>query len=591
MPNPTLQPSRGRLLAISLLLALGIILWLLQHRPITFRTAAGVLLVTALASIPTVRQLLERLLLLFRAPSPRSRQATTLAIFFLAAGYLFALTVLEHQTHYPRFHDESMHLLQARMLASGKLWMPPHPLPQFFETFFVLTAPVYAAMQFPGASLFYVPGMWLNIPPWVTSLLIAAATCALLYRVIAELIDGAFALVAVVWLLAIEDFRYHALMVLSYPVALLLGLAIIWTYLRWRDRKSLLRCLPLGLLVGWAAINRPGDAACFALLVLAAMLFDLRDATRATRRSITTFAVILAAAAPFLVLQLAFDKGVTGSFLHTPHRLYVTQFNPALDYGLDPDSSAPPLHTALQEKLDYYNGYVLPQSRDYTPRTAVQQWLTHRLPLIFFADLPTTLILIVLPCGLIALSTRPRRLVAAVLVIFVAVYAFIPIFPSTYSLITILPLVCLALLGVDSIIVTLESTGLPARTPIMTLALALGVSQLPNLAAPVQEQYMTASLAALHDHAPKISGRVVIFCRYRTGDNFQEDPVYNLESSQIDDCRIVLAQDLGPIENKKLFDYYRRLQTDRTFYRFDRSTGEVYRIDPVAENAAAKSGA
>src|SRR5260370_11488919 len=112
-----------------------------------------------------------------------------------------------------------MHWIQARMLAHGRLWMPAHPLPQFFETFHIFVTPVYAPMQFPGTSLLYVPAMWLGLPYWITPLLIAGATLGLVYRIVAEIIDGGAGIVAAILLLGVLEFRYESVIVLFNPAS------------------------------------------------------------------------------------------------------------------------------------------------------------------------------------------------------------------------------------------------------------------------------------------------------------------------------------------------------------------------------------
>jgi hypothetical protein len=172
---------------VILLLVAGCLLWFAydRRRDYTALQMVTLGLFVVLACVPTMNATIQALLQRLRNPTPGRRALIALGIAFAAALYLFMLAILEHQTHYPRFHDESMHLIQAQMLARGRLWMPPHPLPQFFETFFIFVTPVYASMQFPGTSMLYVPGIWCGCPFWVTSLCVAAVTVGLMYRVVA----------------------------------------------------------------------------------------------------------------------------------------------------------------------------------------------------------------------------------------------------------------------------------------------------------------------------------------------------------------------------------------------------------------------
>src|ERR1035437_7320818 len=53
----------------------------------------------------------------------------------------------------PDIYDESGHLLQADTLRHFRLANPPQPLPQFFETFFVLQEPAYSSIYPVGQGL------------------------------------------------------------------------------------------------------------------------------------------------------------------------------------------------------------------------------------------------------------------------------------------------------------------------------------------------------------------------------------------------------------------------------------------------------
>jgi hypothetical protein len=69
---------------------------------------------------------------------------------------------------------------------------------------------------------------------------------------------------------------------------------------------------------------------------------------------------------------------------------------------------------------------------------------------------------------------------------------------------------------------------------------------------------------------------------YHVGDDFHEEPVYNIDAPWPDDQRIVRAQDLGD-RNGELLNYYAQLQPDRMVYRFDRHTLSLEPLGNVAE--------
>ena len=86
---------------------------------------------------------------------------------------------------FPRLHDEQRVLLQMRMMAHGRLWMPQHQLADFFETQHVFVKPVYAAMYFPGTALMYLPAIWLQLPTWLPPVLTSAVCVGVFWRIMA----------------------------------------------------------------------------------------------------------------------------------------------------------------------------------------------------------------------------------------------------------------------------------------------------------------------------------------------------------------------------------------------------------------------
>ncbi len=77
---------------------------------------------------------------------------------------------------------------------------------------------------------------------------------------------------------------------------------------------------------------RPFDAIAYTLPVTVAVLLALRRLPTGRLR-LATLAVIAAAAAPFVMLQLVENVGVTGRLFQTPYQLYAQQDSPRLGVG------------------------------------------------------------------------------------------------------------------------------------------------------------------------------------------------------------------------------------------------------------------
>ena len=106
------------------------------------------------------------------------------ACCILAAAPVIALRLLllpNHPVPTPDIYDEFGHLLVADTLRHFRLANPPHALPQFFETFFVLQRPTYSSIYPIGQGLVLAIGWTLFGTPWAGVILATAAFCALCY--------------------------------------------------------------------------------------------------------------------------------------------------------------------------------------------------------------------------------------------------------------------------------------------------------------------------------------------------------------------------------------------------------------------------
>src|SRR5258705_9444821 len=159
MREPDAPPNRA---ATFLLLATGVLLFALAPDLKQQWLAYVILIISAgAAAVPAIGQRLTNWLDLRPRPSAKVRAITFTILFVISARYFLFSADAAGRGLFPTLHDEFMYLLQARMLARGRLWMPAHPLADFFDCFNVIVRPVYAAEYFPGTALIYVPGVWL----------------------------------------------------------------------------------------------------------------------------------------------------------------------------------------------------------------------------------------------------------------------------------------------------------------------------------------------------------------------------------------------------------------------------------------------
>ena len=541
-------------------------------------------LAAVIAAIGPINRAAAKLLEALRHPSPRGRAWTAAALWAVALVYLVLTARQQDRRLYPRIHDECSYAIQSRMLASGRLWEPQHELADFFETFYVLSRPVYGSIYFPGTALMNTPGIWLHQPSWVVPVILAALVIALSYRLSAELIDGAAGLVVALLLLATRLFRTYSTMVMAEVPVMLLGLLMIWAWLRWRSGKKCYWGVAIGVFAGWAAITRPVDALAFALPVGVSMAWDLR---RAPRRLIgQTTITLFAGAMPFLGLQAAFNWRVTDKPWKTPYGMYLEHDQPGSTFGSGVSGMRRAESTLLQKRIGWAD---LAAGARSSRENGLLAWAGLRLLFTGSVVFPCVTVLLLLPAGLLLAAKRGRWVVLAAMPLCLLLYAPNPQFLRHYALpYTTAVAMCVAL-GARALERSAASTRWrPAIATFLTVALVLlAVGSLPQLNSEVSDEvYRTPLLDYTQQALAQIPSPAVVLFRFTPGCNVYEEPVYNMDVSWPDDAPIIRAHDLGA-RNGELLRYFARHQPQRTFWLFDRRSGSVFELGDSAQAAVA----
>ena len=599
-------PRHRQLLTIALL-GTGVALWAWVER------RAGVLhghglgpvrwMLIGLAAggglVPGVREFVLAALDRIRHPSPRALEWATFGVSTGATCYFVFTAFLQDRDLFPKTHDEGSYVIGLRMLARGRLWMPRHELADFFDTFYVIVKPVYASLYFPGTALLYAPSDWLQWPTWVMPVVAAGAVVGLVYRVVTELVDGAAGALATLLLVSLSWYRMLSVLVFSQVPLLLMALLLVWAWLHWRRSGKAGWALAMGAFAGWAAIIRPLDALCYAIPVGVAMVPELR--TRPIKRRLLDPALVVLGALPFLSLQLCLNRGVTGHFTQTPYTYYLERDQPRTSFGFHPFDPAIQPQSTLQQKRDYYRTFMANYIQEHQPGTFVNVWANKSLPMLLDATLPARLFIVLVPVGVLGLTTAPRRVTLVTLPIFVAGYALNTFFLEHYAAAVIPAVLLSVLLGLNAladawppwrdriiasgtlVIVTAAVLSLYELNP---LATALDPPDKRPLHAVDDETFHSALLRFVQFEVEAVVEKpaVVLFI-YKPGVNVIEEPVYNTDVAWPDDAPVIRAHDLGP-RNAEIFNYYAKKQPDRTFYRFDRSTGTLVPLGKAKSLAA-----
>jgi len=567
--------------AVVLLLVVGVQLWLLigrgqygsAPRAMTFVAAIAV------ASLPPVYRRVAAALDRVRHFSASRRAVVALAVFLIATPILYWTAAWQQRELFPKMHDEHMHLLQAQMLARGRLWLPAHPAADSFESFHIHVKPAYASMVFPGATLFHVPAVWLKLSYPVMPLVVAGACVAMMYRVMAEVLDDdVLGLLAALMLCSLVQFRYVSTITTSHAPMLLLGLAMTWAWLRWRRDRRLAWAALIGLFAGWAAVTRPLDAMCYAIPIGLGVLWVMwREHFRAHRIA-TTLLGILAGAMPFLVLQLIFNVGVTGTWRESPYGRYLRTFSPQVTLGfhaVDP-SIAP--QTTLPQKLQYQQTYTLPATTAHRADRLWHVWTRERFPLMATWSLPSEMLLILVPVGLLGLVISPRdRLPRLVLVmtlpLFIAAYALLA-YLLVHYVVPITPGIFLCvLLGVHVIGETFAKARPRLVTLLTTILVILCLRGFPQFNRILRDDALNFPAVRFNQQLPSMVERPALVLYRFTGmtENVDDEPVYNVDVANPDEAPVVRAHERTPEQNRVLFRHYAAHQPARRVYLADRS--------------------
>lgn len=510
-----------------------------------------------------------------------------MAVFVVSLAYLALTAVLQGRPMFPRFHDEMAYLLQARMLTAGKLWLAPHAFPEFFDTFYVLQKPVYAVQYFPGAALMYALGVLTGLSSVVMPLMLAAACVALAIRVAGEVAGRTPGLIAGLCVLANRNLRIQSTLAQAQVPALLLALIAAWAFLRWRRKLEARWAVVGGAALGWLAITRPLDGVACALPLLVAMAYtcvlgtrgvDLSEGNsgRVLPRIGKTFALGCAGALPFLLLQLAFNVGVTGSALRTPFAAYADRDLPGLELSLHPTVPDRRPESSLPQKQLSFEQWrrAVAERAEGGPVPALTKLIPQQIVL---GGLPHPVLLVVLLPGLVLLRGPARWTIVGFALLQPLLYLLYPLYLIHYVVPLLGGFAVLVALGARAV-----SEAFGARAGAVAALLTVGVclATLPEATHSLDDPDRSAGaeLKVLQEKLKALPTSAVVFATYSPGVNFQQEPVYNLAAAGIDDNLIVLAHDLGQ-HNDSLMNYYRKSQPSRKFYRFDRATGTLTPIE------------
>jgi hypothetical protein len=443
-----------------------------------------------------------------------------------------------HPVPSPSVYDEFGHLLVADTLLHFRLANPPHPLHQFFETFFVLQIPSYASIYPIGEGLTLAIGRAIFGNPWAGVLLTSAAMCALCYWMLRGWTTPEWALLGGV--LAGIEFGPLSAWTNSYWGG---GLAACGGCLAFGALPRLRRSghagatsfmgalLGLGIGIHW--LCRPYETV---FLILSVLLF-LGTNWRSMAKPGTAAVIVLL---PFLGLSLLQNKQVTGSWTTLPYTLSRYQYGVPAAFTWQ---SNPQPHNELtrEQQVQYKMQTSFRSSGPETVQTYLQR-LAYRIRFYrFFFVAP---LYVALPFFFWKLREARFLWVALTLLLFALGVNFYPFFEPHY-------LGALTCLFVLVSVMALQQLPLTAARLIVFLCLAHFVFfYARRFFAPSAPD----GRAAINQQLAQAPGKQLVLVRYWPQHIFQDEWVYN--RADIDHARVVWARDLGSVEDQKLLSYY-----------------------------------
>jgi hypothetical protein len=243
------------------------------------------------------------------------------------------LAILSYQRH-PHVTDEVAYLLQARMLASGRLSLPAPPVPDAFGFYLMeFRGDRWYSVMPPGWPAMLAVGVRLGIP-WLVNPILAGVNVLLAYLFVQEIYDRGLARMVVLLLCASPWFIFMGMNFMSHTFTLTCALVAAVGVARARRTGLAVWAALAGAMVGIGSIIRPLDGLIVGVLV---GLWAIGIGGR--RLNAPSVAALALSTLLFAAAVLPYNKALTGSPLLLPLNAYFDEhFGPGSnDYGFGPN--------------------------------------------------------------------------------------------------------------------------------------------------------------------------------------------------------------------------------------------------------------
>jgi hypothetical protein len=481
-----------------------------------------------------------------------------IALFFMVLGVRLAV-LPRLPVPVPGIHDEYSYLLLGDTFAHGRLTNPPHPMWMSFESFHLNWFPTYSSKYPPGQGAVLAFGQFLG-HPWIGVLLSVAAMCAVILWMLQAWLPARWAFLGAAMValkFGISSYwinSYWGGAVAASGGALVLG-AIPRIARRARTRDALL----LGLGIAVLANTRPYEGLLFCLPVAGWFIRWLAGKTKSSVPLRTRITRISAPLAVVLTLTMVFigyyNWRLTGNALLFP---YVLNSRTYRTMGLFLwEHPKPPLTYHNQQFEDFYNGW----ERENYHRTwqDVRKVSIEKLTRAGSTYFWWGAVLLLPGWPFVFFG---RKMCLPLLILLLGAAAF-------FSLIWSFPHYAAPLTGVIYLLLVeairyLRAIRLGGRPLGLALSWAVVFLLAADSAVSVQQHICDplewackgdGSRAAIAKELSKTPGKHLIVVSYEADHNLHDEWVYN--GAEIDTAKVLWARDLDPVQNAKLFAYFK----------------------------------
>jgi hypothetical protein len=488
-----------------------------------------------------------------------SRKTLSIILLFLTIIGLRLALLPQLPLPVPGIHDEFSYLLMADTFAHGRLANPTHPMWISFESFHINWFPTYASKYPPGQGAILALGQFLG-HPWIGVLLSAAAMCAAILWMLQAWLPARWAFLGAA-LLALK-FGIASYWINSYwggAVAAIGGALVLGAMPRILRRARTRDAVLLGLGIAILANTRPFEGVIFCFPVAAWFLWWLAGKTKSPFARRTRVTKVLAPLSVILAVTIAllgyYNWRLTGNALLFPHVLNSRTYRTTGLFLWEHPKT--PLHYHNQQFEDFYNDWEHEDYDNNWPdvRKVTLEKINRSGSTYFWWGA-----LLLLPGLPFVVFDRKMRLPLLIFTLGTAAFlSLIWSFPHYAAPVT--GIIFLLLVQTIRHLRTLTPGGRPLGIAlswaiVCLLATDVSSSVRRHICDPLEWTCQgDPSREIIQQSLLKTPGLHLVVVHYEPDHNLHDEWVYN--GAEIDTAKVLWARDVDPIQNAKLFAYFR----------------------------------